>query len=262
MITSRYDLYDFIMTQGEVLNPRGYKIKEVRDVQFQYSPFEPFDNFTARHYPIEYFKKEMQWKLTADPYNEDIKQYAKMWAQVQNPDTTFNSNYGVFWFGKQMGLWKVFMELLRDPDSRRATIPMLNDSHFNPGVNDTVCTEAVSFHIRSNMLYMSVHMRSSDIWSGLGTDCGTFAFLYRILYKMLQDFVGFSDLKVGNITITAASSHAYERNWESIKEIIKNGDKSYYEEMPWGDGRGNLELVAARGKCPVIENDLAKWLFS
>jgi len=249
------------MEQGEVLSPRGQKIKEVRDVQFQYSPHEPFDNFTARHYPVDYFKKEMQWKLTADPYNEDIKQFAKMWSQVQNPDTTFNSNYGVFWFGEQMGLWKVFMELLRDPDSRRAVIPMLNDSHLNPGVKDTVCTESVSFHIRHNTLYMSVHMRSSDIWSGLGTDCGTFAFLYRILHSMLRDIGGFTNLRVGDITITAASSHAYERNWASIDKIIKGGGTDNIIEMPWGDGRGNLELVAARGRCPVIGNDLSEWLF-
>jgi len=259
MIESRIDLYKHIMTNGQVLSPRGQKIKEVRDVQFCLDPSEPFDPYTARNYPVDYFKKEMIWKLSADPYNHDIMNHAKLWASVLNPDNTFNSNYGVFWFGQQMGLIKAYMELLRDTDSRRAVIPMLNDSHLAPGVKDTVCTESVTFHIRDSALYMSVHMRSSDIWSGLGTECGPFCFLYRLMWSMLNMHC---DIMTGNIVITAASSHAYERNWDKINQIIEAQEVSNPSIMPWGDGLSNLSLIAARGQKPKDMSTLATWLFS
>jgi thymidylate synthase len=234
-------------------------IKEICDVPLIINPNEPFMNFEARKYPIDYFKKEMQWKLTADPYNKDIMAHAKMWANVINPDQTYNSNYGQYWFGEQMGIWKVLMELIRDLDSRRAVIPMLSDKHMAPGVKDTVCTECVGFRIRDNYLNMSIHMRSSDAIFGLGTDIPTFAFLYRLLFGLLTD--SHPTLKTGLIAITSMSSHIYKQHWSMVETIIDTG--GYIPtQMPWCDTPQAMSIIANRGNKPMGYNPLADWLWS
>ncbi|AAX84875.1 putative thymidylate synthase [Xanthomonas phage Xp15] len=214
------DLMLRTFTQGFVSKPRGMEIRELLNAQVTVQTFVPFQCWPDRKYDIGYFKKEMRWKLGASKFDDSIKQHAKMWESVQNPDGTFNSNYGQFWFGQQMGVMKVVMELIRDQDSRRAIIPMLTDDHLSPETVDTVCTEAVSFHIRHNTLYTSVHMRSSDQIFGLGTDIPTFSVLTHLVHGLLQ--ANYPSLQVGSMTITAASSHIYERHYRMVDKILDN----------------------------------------
>ena len=223
------EMFDLTLNHGSTVKPRGEEIKELEDFQFSFSPYYPFMTFRDRKYDINYFRKEMRWKLGASKYDDSIKKAAAMWESVQNPDGTFNSNYGQFWFGEQAGFWTVWTELVRDKDSRRAVIPMLSKEHFTPQTKDTVCTEAVGFRIRDGALNMSIHMRSSDQIFGLGTDLPTFSLLYRLLYAVLK--VNYPNLKVGLITVTAMSSHIYKRHYSMVRSIIMAGD-DHYEAMP------------------------------
>ena len=93
------EMFERTMIQGIEVKPRGYLIKEIEDLKLTVSPLFPFMAFRDRKYSVDYFKKEMLWKLSANKYDASIKQHARMWESVQNPDGTFNSNYGVFWFG-------------------------------------------------------------------------------------------------------------------------------------------------------------------
>src|SRR5574337_749724 len=156
------EMWGRTLTYGCCIRPRGEEVREIGDLQLAVVPEYPFQSFADRKYNLDYFKKEMLWKLGANKYDESIKAHAKMWESVQNPNGTFNSNYGQYWFGEQRGFWSVIEELIRDRDSRRAVIPMLSKEHMTPETKDTVCTEAVGFRIRGDLLYMSVHMRSSD----------------------------------------------------------------------------------------------------
>jgi Thymidylate synthase len=211
-------LFSKTILDGDEVHPRGQMIREVRDAQIVLHPSYPFQTFENRKYDVEYFKKEMRWKLGASKMDDSIKSAAKMWESVQNPDGSFNSNYGQYWFGQQMGLMKAVFELIRDKDSRRACIPMLRDDHLSPETKDTVCTECVTFHIRHNVLHMSVHMRSSDQIFGLGTDVPTFSVLLYLALGMLRD--SYPGLKAGRITLTAASSHIYQRHFEVVRKIL------------------------------------------
>lgn len=249
------NMFKVIMDDGNLVSPRGSLIKEICDLQLNIDPAYPFMTFEDRKYPLKYFKREMRWKLGANKYDETIKRYATMWDRVQNPDRTFNSNYGQYWFGEQGGFWSVVTELVRDPDSRRAVIPMLNASHMTPETIDTVCTEAVGFRIRNHTLFMSVHMRSSDVIFGLGTDIPTFAFLYRLVFAFLADQKLVSG--VGMITITAMSSHIYSRHFEMVEKIIA-GDAEKYEPvtMPFcKNSQEAMRLIAYRG-APDVESEL------
>lgn len=247
---------------GPSIAPRGLPIKEIEDLQLVIDPRYPFMSFVDRHYDVNYFRKEMRWKLGANKYDDSIKQHAKMWESVQNPDGTFNSNYGQFWFGEQQGFIGVVQELIRDPDSRRAVIPMLSKEHMGPHVVDTVCTESVGFRIRDGKLNMSVHMRSSDQIFGLGTDIPTFSFLYRLVYAVLRDFWA-GELQVGQITLTAMSSHIYDRHFKMAEKILRRALDGYVQvEMPWcEDWREAMLLVSHRGRHGAyVPDSLARWI--
>ena len=256
---TRYlQMYHDIMTYGTVITPRGLNCREVGDLQLIVDPQYPFMTFLHRNYLVEYFKHEMMWKLTADKYNKSIQKYARMWEDVINPDGTYNSNYGQFFFGPGYNVFDVVTELIRDPDSRKAVIPMLNVSHTAPHVVDTVCTEAVGFRVRSGKLDCSVHMRSSDVVFGLATDIPTFSFLYRLVLGLLESSMS---LVLGTITITAMSSHIYSRHYEMVQKIL---DDPTYDPigMPYCSCAEAMKIIASRGKKDVLMNagPLGRWM--
>lgn len=242
------ELFSDTMSRGLVVKPRGMIIREVLDAQVMLSPVYPFQDFKNRAYNLDYFRKEMRWKLGANRFDDSIKAHAKMWESVQNPDGTFNSNYGQFWFGQQMGLMKAVLELIRDEHSRRASIPMLADSHLSPETRDTVCTEAVTLHIRQHQLHMSVHMRSSDQIFGLGTDVPTFSVLLMLALGLLRPI--YPQLFPGMIKLTAASSHIYERHFGMVEKILQERISDYGStKLPEPSGPGEvMAIIADRGR--------------
>lgn len=256
------NMFKDTLLSGDEVCPRGFKIREVRDLQIVVNPEYPFMGFPDRKYDVNYFKKEMLWKLGANRMDDSIKQHAKMWESVQNPDGSFNSNYGHYWFGPQMGMWHVVLELIRDKDSRQAVIPMLSHEHMTPETIDKVCTTAVGFHIRNHELYMTVQMRSSDQVFGLGTDIPTFSFLYRLVYALLLE--SYPGLYIGTLTITAMSSHIYERHFDMVKRIIEKDVDEYQEiPMPWiGSSAEAMRIIASRGKSIQPLSDMEAWLIS
>jgi len=258
-------LLNNIMTNGTQVKPRGMDIMELEDAQVVINPMSPFLVYKSRNYPISYFKKEMRWKLTANKYDTSIQNEAKIWKDVINPDGTYNSNYGQYWFGEQQGFWGVVTELMRDNDSRRAVIPMLNASHLAPHVKDTVCTECIGFRLREAngcpTLNMSVHMRSSDVIYGLGTDIPTFAFLYRLVLAFMMDYL--TVCGVGTITITSMSSHIYSTHYNLVKEMLDIGLDGYnYISMPTCDNLEAMRIIASRGNQMLLHEvgPLGRWL--
>lgn len=252
------EMFSNTMLNGIETKPRGQMIRELEDFKLVIDPMHPFMNFKHRKLRIDYFKKEMLWKLTGDPFNSDIMAHAKMWESVRNNDGSFNSNYGQYWFGEQMGLFVAFNELVKDVYSRRAVIPMLSASHIGPQVKDTVCTESVGFRIRDGKLNMSVHMRSSDQIFGLGTDIPTFAFLQRLLLGMLRSV--YTELELGNMTIVAMSSHIYGRHFEMVESILQDPAVAECSVMPLPTVAEAFKIAASGGNVNTAWGNLAHWL--
>lgn len=247
-----------IMIAGNTVKPRGLECKEIEDLQLQINPEYPFMTFKHRKYDVSYFKKEMIWKLTANKYDTSIQDHAKLWKQIINPDGTYNSNYGQFFFGPGHNIWDVVTELIRDPDSRKSVIPMLAIAHMAPHVIDTVCTESVGFKIRLGELNCSVHMRSSDVIFGLGTDIPTFAFLYRLVLGLLSSDM---DLSKGTITITAMSSHIYSRHYGMVTKILEDPEYDSVS-MPYCNCSEAMKIIASRGRSDILKKsgELGVWL--
>jgi thymidylate synthase len=138
---------------------------------------------------------------------------------------------------------------------------MLSKEHMTPETIDKVCTMGVGFHIRNSELYMSVQMRSSDQIFGLGTDIPTFSFLYRLVLAVLKDHY---DIYPGSISITAMSSHIYERHFPMVERIIEDGvDNFEAVEMPWfPSSAAALRIIASRGKIETPKSIMEEWLIS
>ena len=255
MQTNEYiRVYNDIMN-GTMVKPRGLECREVEDLQFYVDPDYPFMTFKHRKYDVGYFKKEMIWKLTADKYDKSIQEHASLWKEIINPDGSYNSNYGQYFFGTQYGVLDVVQELIRDPYSRKAVIPMMNNSHMGPGVKDTVCTMGIGFRIREGRLNCSVVMRSSDAIWGLATDIPTFAFVYRLVKGFLDPTTN------GFITITALSCHIYSRHYEMANAII---NEPIYEPayMPYCTDAEAMQIISSRGNRDLLRRsgDLGRWL--
>lgn len=259
-ITQIKSMFWKTLKDGQVVFPRGRMIREIGDLQLMVHPDYPFMCFKNRRYPLNYFKEEMKWKLSADPYNDSIKQHAKMWESVQNKDGTFNSNYGQYWFGEQKGFWTVVEELVRDMHSRRAVIPMLSKEHMTPQTTDTVCTESIGWRIRDNQLVTSVHMRSSDQIFGLGTDIPTFSFLTKLLHGVLTSV--YPNLSLGFMTITAMSSHIYDTHFDMVNKILDESNEEFVSvRLPDCNAAEALSIISNRGAVKMGCGELGAWLF-
>lgn len=248
-----------IMNSGREVSPRGAKIKEIEDGMLTLSPLFPCMSFEDRKMKIGYAKHEWIWKLSGDRFDDSIKNHASAWADLKDTDGGYNSNYGQYFFGQQNGFRWVVEELIRDRDSRRAVIPLLNQTHLRTNNPDHVCTESVSFRIRDGALNMSVNMRSNDFIWGFTNDAITFSCLYRLVYAALEPF--YPDLQIGTYCHKADSLHIYERHWPMARQIATNGmEKWYLEEIPIisNPHEANL-LIATQGK--LESDDLRHYSF-
>ena len=206
-----YDILSEIMDYGRVSRPRGEEVKELDYFSAIFT--NPWSTYPERNYNVDYFKREFQWYLGANPEDQRICKHAKMWRKLVQEDGQIFSNYGYYWFGPQDGFNWVVTNLLRDPDSRQAYIAMNNYHHAFPGNKDFVCTKGIQFRIIDGDLCMHVAMRSSDAIFGMGTDLPCFFYLW----KMVASELG---LETGHFKFSADSVHIYERHYEMVNRIL------------------------------------------
>lgn len=249
-----------IINSGATVAPRGAKILEIEDGLLTLSPMFPCMSFEDRKINIQYAKQEWIWKLSGDRFDDSIAEHAKAWNGLKDVDGGYNSNYGQYFFGKQNGLEWVVNELIRDKDSRRAVIPMLNQDHLRTNNPDHVCTESISFRIRGDALNMSVNMRSNDFIWGFTNDAITFSCLYRMVFALLRPF--YPELAVGVYCHKADSLHIYERHWPMARQIATNGMEKFTRiDIPMiEDAEEARLLIATKGKLKL--EDLDKYAFS
>lgn len=224
------DVYRDVQEKGVLREPRGLLTKEIRNYQFWVS--YPFSSYHSRNLSLSYLKKEFLWYLSGDPFNDSILSASKQWAKFRQKEGNWFSNYGQYWFRKRIfdpydntkqftGIEWVLYQLRRDPDSRQAIIPMLNISHLFDSNPDIVCTSYVNFHIRDNLLHMTVRMRSSDVIWGYGNDLPCFWWLHEMVASMLG-------VPVGTYVHSSDSLHVYEKHFGMISRIINEGDSGFY----------------------------------
>lgn len=226
---------------GRLSSPRGMKIREINNYTYVLYPYNRFMNFESRKLNIDYIKHEFLWYLRGMPDDTSICDHAKMWRGLVNDDGTINSNYGQYIFGDQMQFLRAKNELLKDKDSRRASIIILKHDHLESETKDVPCTYAINFRIRQGQLDMTVHMRSQDAIFGMGNDTPAFSFIHEMMYESLKEY--YKELIYGQYFHIADSFHIYERHFEMMGKISRGQDKFTPVECPRINGPDEVRYL-------------------
>lgn len=165
-----------------------------------------------------YVERELKWYASqicnVQALGEPIPQ---AWKLTANDKGWINSNYGYLIWSQQNGSQyeRVLAELQSNPDSRRATMiytrPTMHQDAFYEGMNDFVCTNAVSYYIRQGQLSAVVQMRSNDVVYGYKNDR---AWQLHVLLQLAKDL----KVKPGQIHWQVQNLHVYERHWPLVEK--------------------------------------------
>ena len=146
-----------------------------------------------RNWNEEYAAAEWAWYLSGDPRIETLGElYGKIpaiWKRMADENGEVNSNYGYQWKRNDQ-LENVINMLKQNPNTRQAAISIYDGKTIHQYAHDTPCTYAVQFTIVQSKLYMSVYMRSNDLWYGFCNDQYQFASLQEMVAERLNLPVG------------------------------------------------------------------------
>ena len=177
----------------------------------------------------DYVEAEIAWYSKQSTNINDIQhgdQPPAAWQYTANDHGEINSNYGHLIYSdkffNQYGM--VLDELLANPDGRRATMvynrPSIWLEFDENGKNDFICTNAVTYYIRDDILHAVVQMRSNDVIYGYKND---YAWQRHVLDKLCFDFTNadrYVDGRViepGHIIWQVQNLHVYEKHFHLVK---------------------------------------------
>jgi len=217
-------IYNDLLINGNECNPRAKKTLEIENFSFVFPPYTRFVSFSSRNLNLNYIKREFLWYLKGDRFDLSILKYAKMWETFVNEDGSIQSNYGQYIFNKKLDQFDNVVNILYDdPDSRRATIMILQPYHLIEKWKEIPCTLSLSFRIRKNKLNMTVKMRSQDAYLGFASDIPIFSFIHEMLFVVLRS--KYTNLSIGSYYHFVDSFHIYENHFDFLNNIAKDSYK-------------------------------------
>jgi thymidylate synthase len=211
---------------GIEVSPRGRLVREILNFDHKFYPEHRLINHVFMPLNMEYLKAELRWYVAADYDDESIAAHASTWDAVRNPDGRWLSNYGYWLWGEPQRLRWVIDELKRDPESRRAVVHISTPEHLHPDFKDIACTMYMNFHIRTELLYTSVRMRSQDAVWGLRNDLPFFWFVADVVSKAIG-------VPLGYMHYVVDSYHIYEQHFEKIKTVVSDADGWIPTKLNW-----------------------------
>lgn len=181
----------------------------------------------------EYIDAEIRWYLTQSTNVGTLANiYGKTpvaWQATANLYGEINSNYGHLIFAEKFHnqFKQCLNELKGNPFSRRAIMvynrPSIWIEYNENSKNDFICTNAVSYYIRDNMLQAVVQMRSNDCWAGYRNDYAWQIYVMELLKDNYNESTN-SDIKIGNLHWQVQNLHVYERNFYLVDHYSKTGE--------------------------------------
>jgi len=168
----------------------------------------------------EYVQKELKWYESESTNINDIygsdREPPKAWQYSANDHGEINSNYGHLIYSEKYNrqFENVIIELHKNPDSRRASMvyqrPSIWHEYNDNGKNDFICTNAVTYYIRNDVVNCVVQMRSNDVVFGYKND---FAWQQFVLNEVAEEL----NREAGDIIWQAQNLHVYERHFDLVK---------------------------------------------
>jgi len=186
----------------------------------------------------EYIKKEIAWYESQslninDIYGEE-RDAPAAWKYAADRHGNINSNYGKLIFSEQYydQFNSAVFELDNNRDSRRAMMiynrPSIWTEFNENGKSDFICTNAVSYYIREDMLNCVVQMRSNDVVFGYKNDYAWQEYVQQKVCDAYNKMNPFDQIGPGIIIWQVQNLHVYERHFDLVKPA-----KSRQMEFDW-----------------------------
>lgn len=179
-----------------------------------------------RKWKSEYAVAEFLFYLGQSPKIGNMGKLASIWDQIKDDNEEVESNYGCYIFGDPW--YQTTDELIMNPESRRAVIPIFNVDHYEKNPNDYPCTGFVQFLIRNDKLHLIWNMRSCDAVFGLCNDIFCASMFQQLMLNHIQEYLRFPTL--GTLTFNLGSLHVYERHWGLL---FSDHEMSDYDGERW-----------------------------
>lgn len=174
---------------------------------------------------------ELLWYLSGCDRLEFIRPYVGEYAD-DAVDGVLEGAYGprlLAMRGKINQFASIERLLRKKPGSRRAVIQLFNAEDIATDHKEIPCTTTLQFHLRANILHMSVTLRSNDAYWGLPHD----VFCFTMIQEMMAKRLG---VEMGEYYQYVGSMHVYEDYYEQMKDYIKEGVQQTLEMPPMPDG--------------------------
>lgn len=224
------DALSGIISDGEIVSPRGIDTYELLNKQFFISMLYPVLYVPERKLSYKFLAGEALWILDGDNTVEGIAPYNSKIAEFSDDGKTFFGAYGP----KIQSQWEYALSsLVFDSTTRQAVISLWRESP--PKTKDCPCTSILQFLIRDGELHLSVYMRSSDAWLGLPYDMFNFSMVaLRMTCHYNNHMAEAKQVSPGVLTITMGSSHLYKKDIDSAIECIEKFDiLKEHPQMPF-----------------------------
>lgn len=237
------DLLHRILTQGEIVQPRGKVTREVLGFSTSFAMSYPVVTLAQRKLGYRFLLAEAAWILSGDNRVETIAPYARDIVQFSDDGILFFGAYGP---RIRSQLPHVLKSLVKDRDTRQAVLTIWRESP--PDTRDVPCSVSVQWFIRNNRLHCIFTMRSSDAWLGAPYDWFNFTMLSVYVARLYTEKTG-QELELGNLHFFAGSSHLYEPQWAETQAIVdeRPEDRQVVFEcprlQPWGLGISHTDVV-------------------
>lgn len=242
-----YSLLSTVMKRPDAIcKPRGMEVRELISPTIRvFNPIDRWYKSPARSTPMRYAAGEFLWYFGLRNDAEFITKYSAFWNQIKNQSSSgplqegaVNSSYGQLamskawrdasWGNEWVSQWQWAVEsVVRDRDTRQAIVHINRPAHQVDWVKDFPCTLTYQFLVRDGRTHMVVNMRSNDLIMGLTFDFAMFSiFQEQFVHDLRQRGV---DTELGHLTLISGSSHVYEKNYETVYAMLKDG---VYSEGP------------------------------
>lgn len=201
-----------ILADGADVGPRGRPTKELQHHTFKCAMADPVVKSAERGLSYKFMAAEALWILNGDNSVAGIAPYNSRISEFSDDGKTFFGAYGPRVVDQ---LDYVVNALLKDRETRQAV--MTTWRRNPPATKDVPCTVALAFMARHGRLHCHAFMRSSDAWLGLPYDVFNFTMITARV-ACLVNSTSQEKLELGDLCLTAASSHLYSENFKGAQE--------------------------------------------
>lgn len=204
-----------IMMAGHQVQPRGMDTLEMIQKTLVFDMQYPVVVDPNRKLGYKFMCAEAWWLLSGRSDVAGIAPYSKAISQFSDDGIAFFGSYGPPFVSQ---LTYVVDTLMKDADTRQATMTFWRQNP--PKTKDVPCTVAIDFKIRDGRIHTQVFMRSSDNWLGVPYDAFNFTMMTCRVLELLNPQLE-NKLRLGNLSLTAASSHLYARDFPAVDKLLK-----------------------------------------